>query len=182
MSITTFVEKIKKPEIINSKDIKYIGIFFDKNSVLDTAENRQHLDKIIADPHITLAFNASKEQLEKLINFLNNHQTSDITATITRYGNDGKNEGFYVENISCSNGDTIPYFGAEQKHITISISKDSSAVKTGFMNFDEPIEPVTISGKIGLFMNDRSICFKPVEIEQENQNRGLRDDVGDDAR
>ena len=167
MSILAFVDKVEKERTINPKDISYIGIFFDKQMISDLAIFGERLDKIIENPHITLAFNPTPDKLKQLSDFMNEHPNSDITANITRYGNDGKNEGFYVESIICSDGSDVPYFGAEQKHITISVAKKSSPVKTGFMNFDQPVSPIQIGGKIGIFMNDKTIKYSPISIENE---------------
>jgi hypothetical protein len=67
----------------------------------------------------------------------------------------------------------VPYFGAEQKHITLSISLDGKAVDTGTMEFSDQIPdeikaklPDKIIGKVAAFTRDRELVYNPKEFQE----------------
>lgn len=126
------------------KDIMFIGIFFEeiKKGKLSNCNNK-------GGQHVTLVYKPTKEQWEALKNYIG----KEVVTTINKYGNDNKNEGFGVEI-----DESIPYFGAEQKHITLSIAEGAKAVNTAFIEMNE-IEPFTVVGKIGFIDFDGIVHF-----------------------
>lgn len=131
-------------------EVQYVGIFIDHI-------DGQNLGKDIPKQHVTLAYKPSENEFKEILPRIG----ETVKLHIDGYGNDGKNEGLAV-----SIPGNIPYFGAEKKHITLSISQDSSAVKTGFIDFDKPIPDSIkaqlpsngeISGVVGVFAQDREI-------------------------
>ena len=86
---------------MNRKDVSYIGIFV------------PHMDgklgKDIPNQHVTLSFAPDEEKFRELLQYLG----KKVEIEVLGYGNDENNEGLLV-NIP----EGIPYFGAEQKHIT----------------------------------------------------------------
>lgn len=158
---------------MNRDNVSYVGIFLPH---IDG-----NLDKDIPNQHVTLAFKPDAEKFDVLLQ----HLGKGVEVEVIGYGNDGKNEGLLV-NIP----DTIPYFGAEQKHITLSIDPKSSAVKTGFIPFDKPIPediasqlPDTLVGRIAVFTQDRTLVYDSNEFDEFNRFESeIADDVlGDDA-
>jgi 3-methyladenine DNA glycosylase AlkD len=65
---------------------------------------------------------AFKKEPEKLLPYIG----QEVEVTVNAYGNDGQNEGLGVEI-----DESIPYFGADQKHVTLSIAEGAAAVNTG---------------------------------------------------
>ena len=138
------------------ENISYIGIF------------TQHIDgqlyRDIPNQHITLAFRPNQEQFETLLPYIGR----DCSYKIIGYGNDGKNEGLQVV---IEPG--IPYFGAEQQHITLSVAEDGKPVDTGFLQFEENI-PLRLdihngeifTGKIGAFTQERVIEYNSHNFDE----------------
>lgn len=134
---------------MNLKDVVYVGIF--------TEHINGTLNKDIPNQHITLAYRPDEEIFQELLK----HLGEKCEISVLGYGNDGMNEGLEVE-IS----EDIPYFGASQKHITLSIDKASSPVKTGLIDFDMPVPehiaeqmPDEMFGKIAVFTTTRELIY-----------------------
>lgn len=137
---------------MNRKDATYVGIFLPH---LDGT-----LERDVPNQHITLAFSPKPEVFEKLLP----HIGEEVSVEVCGYGNDGKNEGLLVEIV----GD-IPYYGAENKHITLSMGQKTSAVKTGFIDFDKPVPdriPLSMVGKVGVFTNKNEMVFDKEAFEE----------------
>lgn len=119
---------------MNIKNVMFIAIFVPdvKNGSLENCNNK-------GGQHVTLAFKPTKEQCEELANYIG----KQTEVKIVSYGNDGQNEGVGVEIDN-----SIPYFGAQQKHITLSIANGAKAVNTANLTM-EKIEPFSVSGRIG---------------------------------
>ena len=99
----------------------YNGIFFNQEQILHIAHQYGlPLSKIIIYPHITLKFHPSEEDniyIEKLIG-------KKVYAIITKYGNNGLNEGFYVSDIIVEDEKIKTLFHqieSQIPHITISV-------------------------------------------------------------
>lgn len=72
---------------------------------------------------------------------------------ITEYGNDGINEGYKVDLISCESNELRELFETISiPHITLSISANGKAVNTKNLNF-EPVSEFTVITKFGGFLN-----------------------------
>ena len=116
------------------KKIMFVGIFLPEvqKGTLANCENK-------GGQHITLAFRPSEEVWEKLLPYIG----QEVEVTVNAYGNDGQNEGLGVEI-----DESIPYFGADQKHVTLSIAEGAAAVNTGKIAM-KPIEPYKVRGRVG---------------------------------
>lgn len=123
---------------------RYIGLFVSQQEVLRCVSpmKGERLSRVIEHPHITLAY-MPVDAHESLFG-----QTAEIT--LTGYSNDGMNEGFLVEASSECDELNAMIKKVRIPHITVSVSEDSEAVDTAFLNF-EPIEPVKINGIFGGF-------------------------------
>jgi hypothetical protein len=112
------------------------------------------LEKDISDQHVTLAFKPEDSQIAEIMN----HFNKPIKVEIIGYGNDGKNEGLLAK-IS----DDTPYFNeAKNVHITLSVSPDSTPVKTGDLAFDKKIPahiPTEFYGTIAAFTAQKGVVF-----------------------
>lgn len=96
----------------------FVGIFF-PNFVEGTMENRNNKGGL----HVTLAYKPTPEKLAQYT------IGQKVEVRIVGYGKDDENEGLLVE------FDGIPYYGAKNKHITLSCSKNGKPVNTGYLNF-----------------------------------------------
>ena len=128
---------------INLKQIKYVGIFFNKVEVYAKAGSQisdERLSRQVCYPHITLLYKPSQINYDLF--------GKKNVFTVIAYGNDGINEGFLV---SWKNGDaevksifdqiTIP-------HITLSVSLHGKQINTRYLEY-EKIEPFEIEGLFG---------------------------------
>lgn len=130
-------------------------------SAIFTPHIKGTLDRDISDQHVTLSFGPSEEELYKILQ----HSDKPIKLKIVGYGNDGKNEGLLVEILD----NEIPYFnGSKNVHITLSVSEDSTPVKTGDLVFDKEIPdhiPKIIYGTIGTFTAQKGVVFDKTYVE-----------------
>lgn len=141
---------------MNRKDVSYVGIF------------TEHIDgvlgKDIPNQHITLAFRPDDAQFKELLK----HVGQDCSYKVIGYANDGMNEGLQV--IIATD---VPYFGAEQQHITLSIDPSGKAVDTGKLDFQFGIPEHVglhngsiLTGKIGVFTNERVVEYDKTKFEE----------------
>lgn len=155
---------------MNLKDVSYVGIF---------VEHMQgELSKDIPNQHITLAYKPNEEVFNELLR----HLGEEYQISIIGYGNDGKNEGLLVEIP-----ENIPYYGAEQKHITLSINTTSSAVKTGFIKFDKEMPDALkdiassgLTGRIAVFTKEKELVYDGSAFEEFEKNKTIADMVLED--
>jgi hypothetical protein len=124
------------------KDVEYIGIFTEYPL-------GGRLFREIDNQHITLAFRPDADKFKELLNYVGTRQTLEIKG----YGNDGKNEGLLVELKS-----PIPYYGAEQQHITLSVSQYGKSDNTAFLEFDKPI-PLEYGLSVGDIIYGHAAAF-----------------------
>ena len=119
---------------MNRKNIMFVGIFLPEiqKGTLANCDNK-------GGQHVTLAFRPSEEAWEELLPYIG----QDVEVIVNAYGNDGQNEGLGVEI-----DESIPYFGADQKHVTLSIAEGAFAVNTGKIAM-KPIAPYRVYGRIG---------------------------------
>lgn len=116
------------------KDVMFVGIFVPEiqRGTLENCNNK-------GGQHITIAYRPSQEAWEKLLPYIG----QEVEVIVNSYGNDGQNEGLGVEI-----DESIPYFGATQKHVTLSIAEGAYAVNTGKIEM-KPITPYVVVGRIG---------------------------------
>ena len=110
-------------------------------SFKDKMVTSNSLDIIISGPHVTLAYNPNELQKKMLMPYIGR----EVDVKVIGYANDGNNEGYQVELPSW-----LPYFNKAIPHITISISKNSRPVKTGYLEFNAIEETFTLKGKVTL--------------------------------
>jgi hypothetical protein len=141
---------------MNRKDVSYVGIF------------TEHIDgvlgKDIPNQHITLAFHPDDAQFKELLK----HVGQDCSYKVIGYANDGMNEGLQVVIAT-----DVPYFGAEQQYITLSIDPSGKAVDTGKLDFQFNIPEHVglhngsiLTGKIGVFTNERVVEYDKTKFEE----------------
>lgn len=152
---------------MNRKDARYVGVF-------TTHSLGGCLEKGIPDQHITMAYRPDADKFKEVLPFVGTTQQFEIIG----YGNDGKNEGFLVELKS-----HVPYYGAEQQHITLSVSQDGKPVDTFKLDFNKPIPPEyginigdVLDGQVGVFTSNGPVYdakqfeeFQP-KIAREPEN------------
>ena len=152
---------------MNRKDARYVGVF-------TTYSLGGCLEKGIPDQHITMAYRPDPDKFKEVLPFVGTTQHFEVIG----YGNDGKNEGFLVELKS-----HVPYYGAEQQHITLSVSQDGKPVDTFKLDFNKPIPPEyciqigdILEGQVGVFTNNGPVYdakqfeeFQP-KIAREPEN------------
>lgn len=101
------------------------------------------LEKDIANKHITTQFRP-KQTHEKLYG-------EKATFKVVGYGNDGVNEGFLVQLVSCDDQELKQLFNEiPVPHITLSVSNIGKPVNTAKLNF-KPVNGQTITGIFGGF-------------------------------
>jgi hypothetical protein len=93
--------------------------------------------------------------LNETVEMFKNLLGKEVTVSIIGYGNDGNNEGFFVEILTKN----IPYLGADRPHITLSVSAVGKAVNTAFVPMSTTADG-KVTGRIGFFTNDGKIIFK----------------------
>ena len=148
---------------MNRKDVVYIGVFLE--NIPGTLERQ------IADQHVTLAFSPNQEKYEKLHEVIG----TECKMELVGYGNDGQNEGLKVKLIS-----DVPYFGADNPHITLSLADGAKAVKTANLDFSLDIPErlgvkmgEILEGKIGVFTQKDGIKYDKSEFELVEQTKGV---------
>ena len=134
---------------METKEIRYIGFFVDKDELLKRLEERGlagHLTNIIDHPHVTIKYKPT-EIHEELFG-------EEVLIEAYAYGNDGRNEGLAV--TVQTDDDAIREMLTQVRipHITVSIAADAEAVDTARIHFDS-IEPFTIKGYFGGFYYER---------------------------
>lgn len=114
----------------------YWGIFFEKSDILTGTLPNQ-----INNPHVTYGYKA-EYPIEKL-------QGVPVTVDLIGYDNDRVNEAYLVR-IPEWTKEFYTDSGAEQPHITISLSDIGRVVDSGVLVF-RPITPIQIRGHFGYF-------------------------------
>lgn len=156
----------------NKTKTNYQGIFFDKQEIERLAAQYRgsigtpiETMKKIQDPHITLQYRPTQEQIDAFKPLIG----QKVQVTISQYGSDGNNEGFYVSKIQAQNPktqeicDKVP---SGIPHITTAVNGEPNP-ETGkpigkpvntYKLFDgsqpdvaKPIEPITITATMGAY-------------------------------
>ncbi len=129
--------------IKNANTIAYTGVFFDRESLYPLVAEKigkQRLQQNIAYPHVTFRYmpqiNCDEFFGEK------------VEFRIVGYGNNGLNEGLCIEWVSGPPELRQLFDEIIKPHITLSVSANSGAVKTRYLDF-RPIEPFNITGVFG---------------------------------
>ena len=101
------------------------------------------LEKEVVNKHITTQFRP-KQTHEELYG-------KKATFNIVGYGNDGVNEGFLVQLVSCNDQELKQLFDEiPVPHITLSVSNIGKPVNTAKLNF-KSVNGQTITGIFGGF-------------------------------
>lgn len=134
------------------KNIKYIGCFFDYETVYqkarETEENR--LYRCIKHPHVTFEYRPQYVPYELF--------GSEITVKVVGYGCDGENEAFLVEFEGLSGEICELAASIKIPHITLSVSKHGQSVNSYKLEF-EPITPFTLTGIFGGMDEEGEVHF-----------------------
>lgn len=138
-----------------SHSFKYIGCFVDFKQFHTYIDGiRKHpLQKNIEYPHVTFAYKPETVDTDLF--------GTEIAITIIGYGNDGENEGVLVT-LTTDHGrlnEMIKQIAVP--HITIAISKGAEAVNTKNLYF-EAIEPVAITGIMGGYLENGTVCLSKI--------------------
>ena len=138
------------PKIIISKANKdpvvYTGVFFDRASLYDLVSGYFGDSRLYRDvlyPHITFQY-APQTVHEDLFG-------EKAGFRVVGYGNNGQNEGLFVEWLSGSSGLKQLFDEIQVPHITLSYAENGRAVNTRYLDF-EPVTPFNISGVFGGFL------------------------------
>ena len=121
---------------------EYIGCFFDYNELAEKVKQirKNPLESEKKKPHVTFEYGPSHVDTELF--------GTQVFVSITGYGNDGENEGVFVE-LLCDNEKLNNMIEKiEVPHITLAVSRGGKAVNTRFLKF-EPITPIQIVGYFG---------------------------------
>lgn len=167
-SCDTFYKDNLKEIIKNSNEKKkkklkkaiYAGVFLDEGSISELYNWWKLYTKqgLLAtkpkNPHMTIAFKPSSEQVLKLPI----GETENIKLTVSAVAFDEGNQAVRVrfdEDLFSMDKDAIP-------HITISYSEDSSAKMSTQCLQDHAVEVTggpDLYGKVGLFLNNQTVSY-----------------------
>ena len=140
------------------ENIIYMGVFFAQEEVNAWAQafDENGLEKRINNPHVTLKFRPSAEDIEALVPHIGEE-------VVDAYGNDRENAGFRIGEYETS-AHTIRSMLESIKipHVTTSISDAGKPVNTprlfeGRKGCSFPIKPFVLKGKIGAFCSDGKV-------------------------
>jgi len=82
---------------------------------------------------------------------------TEATFIITGYGNDGANEGYKVQLVSCDSNELVElYRNILLPHITLSVSKEGKPINTNKLHFKE-VKPFLVKTKFGAFTEGNQI-------------------------
>ena len=130
----------------------YTGVFFDYNELQALVDKitQTRLFRSINNPHVTFAFRPSR------INPALLGQKAEFE--IIGYACDGKNQGLQVTMRVSGSTELYQEFRLiENPHITVSVSEDGKPVDTGKMTFIRTLEPLTITGRYGGFVDGKVV-------------------------
>lgn len=179
-------EQKQKNEVSESKetakqDVIYAGIFFDKADV-NTAVSHlggEVLNRVIDDPHVTLAFRPNEEQKQMIGSLMG----KDIVVKLDEFACNDKNAGFLVSMVT-PNPDVNNFLEGKLPHITTSVGENGRPVDTPKL-FDGSFKNVSsiqqedsqvLVGKIGVFCPDRQVHCDAKEIGLDGPDL-TKDDV-----
>ena len=157
---------------VNKVKTNYQGIFFDKQEIQEAVQKYRgktgigmEIPKEIEYPHVTLQYKPAVADVEKFKQLIG----TEVQVTLSQYGSDGKNEGFYVSGIQTDSPEVRELFDnipSGVPHITTAIEgaldpetgKSVGKAVDTYKLFDgsqagvsEIIEPITVMGKLGAF-------------------------------
>ena len=129
----------------NAKNVRYIAVFFDAaTQCFIRGYSKEGLDNPTGDLHVTVQYKPEDDHSELF--------GEKVSVKVVAYGNNGRNEGLKVEVIAENAELQALLDGIAVPHITLSWSKDSKAVFTKDVCFDEPVDGVIIEGTFGAFI------------------------------
>ena len=111
------------------------------------------LSKDIENKHVTTEFRP-KVTHEELYG-------SKVILHVSKYGNNGENEGLYVDSIETDNDAIRNLFdNVAVPHITLSVSDSGKPVNTSKINFDKTWNGIDkISGTFGCFTDSGEVVL-----------------------
>ena len=146
------------------KNIIYAGIFFALEAVEAAVEQKGGvtLEKVIALPHVTLAFRPSDEDMQKLQPLLG----KEVEVSLDEFAYNDRNAGFRVSVVT-HNRVVNDFLKGKLPHITTSVGIAGKPVETpklfdgGFENVNfVQVDSQTIVGRIGLFYSDGQVYYE----------------------
>lgn len=147
------------------ENVIYAGIFFASEVVEAAVEQNDGvmLEKVIALPHVTLAFRPSNEDMQKLQRLLN----KEIKVSLDEFAHNDRNAGFRVSVVTPDCAVVNDFLKGRLPHITTSVGVDGRPVETPKL-FDGSFEGVnfvqvdsqTIAGRIGAFCSDGQVHYE----------------------
>lgn len=146
------------------KNIIYTGIFFDFAAVEAAVSQNGGvmLEKVIALPHVTLAFRPSDEDMQKLQPLLG----KEVEVSLDEFAYNNRNAGFRVSVVT-PNSVVNDFLKGKLPHITTSVGIAGKPVETpklfdgGFENVNfVQVDSQTIVGRIGLFYSDGQVYYE----------------------
>lgn len=146
------------------KNIIYAGIFFDSSAV-EAAVGQNGgvmLEKVIALPHVTLAFRPSDVELQKLHSLVG----KEIEVSLDEFAYNNRNAGFKVS-IVTPNSVVEGFLKGKLPHITTSVGAEGRPVETPKL-FDGSfgdvstvqVDSQTVTGRIGIFCSDGQVYYE----------------------
>ena len=128
----------------NATNVRYIAVFFDAaTQCFIRGYSKEGLDNPTGDLHVTVQYKPENPHTE--------HFGKKVLVKGIAYGNNGRNEGLKVVVESDDEELQALLDGIAVPHITLSWSKDSKAVFTKDVCFDEPVE-FEVEGTFGAFI------------------------------
>ena len=111
------------------------------------------LSKDIENKHVTTEFRP-KVTHEELYG-------SKVILHVSKYGNNGENEGLYVDNIETDNDTLRSLFdNVAVHHITLSVSDSGKPVNSSKINFDKSWNGIdTIEATFGGFADNGKVIY-----------------------
>lgn len=134
------------------ESIKYVGLFFDRNDILENAAKQapERLHRVITHPHVTFAYRPAQIPWEAI--------GKHITLQVVGYGCNGKNEAFKVAFDELPEELTALAEKIAAPHITISVAKNAEPVDSANLRFT-PIENFPLTGTFGYMSMDNRTHF-----------------------
>lgn len=142
------------------EQVKYAGIFINKEDL-----PAGKLSRIISYPHVTLWYAPTQDIADVLSALVG----VEADVTLTLYGNDGVNEGYWVSSIKTENENLQNlYQNRSLPHITVSVDAEvGKPVNTRYF-FDGSFSRledvnITLKGKFGMYITNKKGAYVRTE-------------------
>ena len=141
-----------------SQNTVYTGIFFDPDTIYGKFVPK--LKKKMRTPHVELKYKPTESQLFTSI------IGKEINVKIVGYGINDNNEALLVEINSEEPAIIVTTEDIPTPNITLSVSEEGKPRDAIFLHYDILDEPVEVTGKYGLYSNN-----KVIDTQEKLQNR-----------